>query len=78
MGGFAWPWVGACLLVLPLLVYFIAYIPYLELGHGIATQHLGPGYGWSLDEMQSQMFGYHFGLQAGIPPPRRGGAGRST
>jgi len=67
MGGFAWPWVGACLLVLPLLVYFLAYIPYLELGHGIATQHLGPGYGWSLDEMQSQMFGYHFGLQAGHP-----------
>ncbi|HEY8922114.1 MAG TPA: phospholipid carrier-dependent glycosyltransferase, partial [Candidatus Limnocylindria bacterium] len=67
LGGFAWPWVVACLLVLPLLVYFIAYIPYLELGHGIATQHLGPGYGWSLDEMQSQMFGYHFGLQAGHP-----------
>jgi predicted membrane-bound dolichyl-phosphate-mannose-protein mannosyltransferase/Gpi18-like mannosyltransferase len=67
MGGFAWPWVGACLLVLPLLVYFLAYIPYLQLGHGIATQHLGPGYGWSLDEMQSQMFGYHFGLQAGHP-----------
>ncbi|MEP7041219.1 MAG: phospholipid carrier-dependent glycosyltransferase, partial [Chloroflexota bacterium] len=63
MGGFAWPWVGACLLVVPLLIYFIAYIPYLELGHGIATQHLGPGYAWSLDEMQSQMFGYHFGLQ---------------
>ena len=67
MAGFAWPWVGACLLVLPLLIYFLAYIPYLELGHGIATQNLGPGYGWSLDEMQSQMFGYHFGLQAGHP-----------
>ena len=67
MAGFAWPWVGACLLVLPLLVYFVAYIPYLQLGHGIATQDLGPGYGWSLDEMQSQMFGYHFGLQAGHP-----------
>jgi predicted membrane-bound dolichyl-phosphate-mannose-protein mannosyltransferase len=67
MGGFAWPWVGACLLVLPLLIYFIAYIPYLQLGHGIATQNLGPGYGWSLDELQSQMFGYHFGLQAGHP-----------
>jgi predicted membrane-bound dolichyl-phosphate-mannose-protein mannosyltransferase len=67
MAGFAWPWVGACLLVLPLLIYFVAYIPYLQLGHGIATQNLGPGYGWSLDEMQSQMFGYHFGLQAGHP-----------
>ena len=67
LGGFAWPWVGACLLVLPLLIYFVTYIPYLQLGHGIATQNLGPGYGWSLDEMQSQMFGYHFGLQAGHP-----------
>jgi predicted membrane-bound dolichyl-phosphate-mannose-protein mannosyltransferase len=67
LGGFAWPWVGACLLVLPLLIYFVAYIPYLQLGHGIATQNLGPGYGWSLDELQSQMFGYHFGLQAGHP-----------
>jgi predicted membrane-bound dolichyl-phosphate-mannose-protein mannosyltransferase len=67
MAGFAWPWVGACLLVLPLLIYFIAYIPYLQLGHAIATVHQGPGYGWSLDELQSQMFGYHFGLQAGHP-----------
>jgi predicted membrane-bound dolichyl-phosphate-mannose-protein mannosyltransferase len=67
MGGFAWPWVGACLLVLPLLVYFVAYIPYLELGHAISIEHMGPGYGWSLDELQSQMFGYHFGLQAGHP-----------
>ncbi len=67
MGGFAWPWVAACLGVIPLLVYFLAYLPYLQLGHGIATQGLGPGYGWSLDELQSQMFGYHFGLQAGHP-----------
>ncbi len=67
MGGFSWPWVAACLGVIPLLVYFLAYVPYLQLGHGIATQGLGPGYGWSLDEMQSQMFGYHFGLQAGHP-----------
>ncbi|MEX0626408.1 MAG: phospholipid carrier-dependent glycosyltransferase [Chloroflexota bacterium] len=67
MAGFAWPWVGACLLVVPLLIYFVAYIPYLQLGHGISIEKLGPGYGWSLDEMQSQMFGYHFGLQAGHP-----------
>ncbi len=67
MAGFAWPWVTACLLVVPLLVYFIAYIPYLQLGHAIATVNQGPGYGWSLDELQSQMFGYHFGLQAGHP-----------
>jgi len=67
MAGFAWPWVFACLVVLPLLVYFVAYIPYLQLGHAIATVNQGPGYGWSLDELQSQMFGYHFGLQAGHP-----------
>jgi len=67
LAGFAWPWVGACLLVIPLLVYFLAYVPYLQLGHAISIEGLGPGYGWSLDEMQSQMFGYHFGLQAGHP-----------
>jgi predicted membrane-bound dolichyl-phosphate-mannose-protein mannosyltransferase len=67
MAGFAWPWVAACLLVIPLLIYFVAYIPYLQLGHAIATVNQGPGYGWSLDELQSQMFGYHFGLQAGHP-----------
>jgi hypothetical protein len=65
LGGFAWPWVGAALLVIPLLVYFLTYVPYLQLGHGIATVGQGPGYGWSLDELHSQMFGYHFGLQAG-------------
>ncbi|MEO8252552.1 MAG: phospholipid carrier-dependent glycosyltransferase, partial [Chloroflexota bacterium] len=43
MAGFAWPWVGACLLVLPLLIYFVSYIPYLQLGHAIATQNQGPG-----------------------------------
>jgi dolichyl-phosphate-mannose--protein O-mannosyl transferase len=67
MSGFAWPWVAACLVVLPLLVYFVAYIPYLHLGHSIAIPNTGPGYGWSLDELQAQMFGYHFGLQAGHP-----------
>jgi predicted membrane-bound dolichyl-phosphate-mannose-protein mannosyltransferase len=67
MGGFAWPWIGACLLVIPLLVYFLSWIPYLQLGHGIATQGLGPGYGWSLDELHAQAFGFHFGLTAGHP-----------
>ena len=65
LGGFAWAWVGACLVVVPLLVYFLAYVPYLELGHAIAGPDAGPGYGWSLDELHAQMFGYHFGLQAG-------------
>jgi len=67
MAGFAWPWIGACLLILPLLVYFIAYIPYLELGHAIALKDTGPGYGWSLDELHAQMFAYHFDLQSGHP-----------
>jgi predicted membrane-bound dolichyl-phosphate-mannose-protein mannosyltransferase len=66
LAGFAWPWVGACLLVIPLLVYFLAYIPYLQLGHSVSIPG-GPGYGWSLDELQVQMFAYHFGLQAGHP-----------
>ena len=65
MGGFAWPWVGAALAVIPLVVYFLAYVPYLQLGHGIAGPDAGPGYGWSLEELHAQMFGYHFGLQAG-------------
>ena len=67
MAGFAWPWIGACLAVIPLLVYFVVYIPYLELGHHIAGASSGPGYGWTLDELHAQMFGYHFGLQAGHP-----------
>jgi predicted membrane-bound dolichyl-phosphate-mannose-protein mannosyltransferase/Gpi18-like mannosyltransferase len=67
LAGFGWPWVAACLLVLPLLVYFVVYIPYLQLGHTVALPDHGPGYGWSLDEMQAQMFGYHFGLTAGHP-----------
>ena len=33
MGGFAWPWVGACLLIVPLRRLLPDYIPYLELGH---------------------------------------------
>jgi hypothetical protein len=64
MGGFAWSWVGACLLVIPLTVYGLSYVPYLQLGHDWALSG-GPGYGWSLDELHAQMFGYHFNLQAG-------------
>ena len=64
MGGFAWPWVGACLLVIPLVVYGLTYIPYLQLGHDWALGG-GPGYGWSIDELHAQMFGYHFNLTAG-------------
>jgi hypothetical protein len=65
MAGFAWPWIGASLAVIPLAVYFLTYLPYLQLGHPIAGPDAGPGYGWSLDELHAQMFGYHFGLQAG-------------
>jgi hypothetical protein len=64
MGGFAWSWVGACLFVIPLTVYGLSYVPYLQLGHDWAVAG-GPGYGWSLDELHAQMFGYHFNLQAG-------------
>jgi predicted membrane-bound dolichyl-phosphate-mannose-protein mannosyltransferase len=64
MGGFAWPWVGACLIIIPLVVYGLAYIPYLQFGHDWALPG-GPGYGWSLDELHAQMFGYHFNLKAG-------------
>lgn len=64
MGGFAWSWVAACLLVIPLVVYALSYIPYLQLGHDWAITG-GPGYGWSLDELHAQMFGYHFNLKAG-------------
>ncbi len=64
MGGFAWSWVGASLVIVPLVVYALAYIPYLQLGHDWAVGG-GPGYGWSLDELHAQMFGYHFNLTAG-------------
>jgi predicted membrane-bound dolichyl-phosphate-mannose-protein mannosyltransferase/Gpi18-like mannosyltransferase len=66
LAGFAWPWMGACLVVIPLVVYFVAYIPYLQLGHSASIPG-GPGYSWSLDELQVQMFSYHFNLQAGHP-----------
>ena len=61
----AGPWIGACLLVIPLAVYALSYVPYLQLGHAFAGGPAGPGYGWSLDELHAQMFGYHFGLTAG-------------
>ncbi len=64
MGGFAWSWVGACLVIVPLVVYGLTYIPYLQLGHDWAVGG-GPGYSWSVDELHAQMFGYHFNLTAG-------------
>jgi 4-amino-4-deoxy-L-arabinose transferase-like glycosyltransferase len=65
MGGFGWSWVGACLVIVPLVVYGLSYVPYLELGHPWAGPSAGPGYGWSVDELHAQMFGYHFNLQSG-------------
>ena len=65
MGGFAWSWIGACLLVIPLAVYALSYVPYLQLGHAFAGGPSGAGYGWSIDELHAQMFNYHFGLTAG-------------
>jgi Gpi18-like mannosyltransferase/predicted membrane-bound dolichyl-phosphate-mannose-protein mannosyltransferase len=67
LGGFGWAWIGACLVILPLIVYGLLYLPYLALGHAWAGPGSGPGYGWTVDELHSQMFGYHFGLQAGHP-----------
>ena len=67
MGGFSWPWIGACLLVVPLVVYTLTFVPYLQLGHTFARPDAGPGYGWSLEELHVQMFSYHFGLLAGHP-----------
>ncbi len=64
LGGFTWSWVGACLIVIPLTVYALTYIPYLQLGHGWAVGG-GPGYGWSLDELHAQMYSYHYNLTAG-------------
>jgi len=65
MAGFAWPWIFVCLLVLPLAVYVATYIPWLQVGHSFAIPNSGPGYAWSMDELHAQMFGYHYGLQAG-------------
>lgn len=65
MAGFAWPWVFACLLIVPLAVYVATFIPWLDVGHTFAIPNVGPGYGWSLDEMHAQAFGFHYGQQAG-------------
>jgi predicted membrane-bound dolichyl-phosphate-mannose-protein mannosyltransferase len=65
MGGFAWPWIFCCLVVIPVAAYVATYIPWLNIGHGIAIPDGGVGYGWTLDELHAQMFNYHFGLQAG-------------
>jgi Gpi18-like mannosyltransferase/predicted membrane-bound dolichyl-phosphate-mannose-protein mannosyltransferase len=64
MAGFSWPWIFCCLVVIPVGVYVATYIPWLSLGHNLALEG-GIGYGWSLEELHGQMFGYHFGLQAG-------------
>jgi predicted membrane-bound dolichyl-phosphate-mannose-protein mannosyltransferase len=64
LGGFAWAWAGACLVMVPLAVYALTYIPYLQLGHDW-TAAGGPGYGWSIEELHAQMFGYHYNLTAG-------------
>ena len=64
LGGFAWAWAGACLVMVPLTVYALTYVPYLQLGHDWAAAG-GPGYGWSIEELHAQMFGYHYNLTAG-------------
>ncbi len=64
MSGFAWSWAGACLVIVPLTVYALSYVPYLQLGHDWTVAG-GPAYGWSIEELHAQMFGYHFNLTAG-------------
>jgi 4-amino-4-deoxy-L-arabinose transferase-like glycosyltransferase len=64
LGGFSWSWVGVCLIVVPLVVYGLSYVPYLQLGHDWTVSG-GPAYGWSVEELHAQMFGYHFNLTAG-------------
>ena len=65
MAGFAWAWAGACLVIVPLTIYALSYLPYVALGHPWAGPDAGPGYGWSVDQLHRQMFGYHFNLTAG-------------
>ncbi|HSK94120.1 MAG TPA: hypothetical protein VLA76_08705, partial [Candidatus Angelobacter sp.] len=65
LGGFSWAWIGACLVIVPLAVYALSYLPYVALGHPWAGPDAGPGYGWSVDSLHRQMFGYHFNLTAG-------------
>ena len=65
LGGFAWAWAGACLVIIPLAVYALSYLPYVALGHSWAGPDAGPGYGWSVEQLHRQMFGYHFNLTAG-------------
>ena len=67
MGGFSWAWIGASLFVVPMVVYTLTFIPYLQLGHTFTENNIGPGYGWSFEELHTQMFGYHFELQSGHP-----------
>jgi hypothetical protein len=65
LGGFGWAWIGASLVVIPLAVYALSYLPYVALGHPWAGPDAGPGYGWSVDQLHRQMYGYHFNLTAG-------------
>ena len=73
MAGFAWPSVFACLLVLP-LIYFLAYIPYLQLSG--ADHHRQPGAATAGRSTSSSRGVRSLRLQRGTPAPPRGGAGR--
>ena len=41
MTGFAWPWIFACLFIIPTAVYVATYIPWLALGHTFAIARRG-------------------------------------
>ena len=64
MHGLSWAWIGVCLLAIPLFIYGLTYVPYLQLGHPLIGSG-GPGHGWSLEELHVQMFNYHFNLTRG-------------
>ncbi|OLC53297.1 MAG: hypothetical protein AUH85_14500 [Chloroflexi bacterium 13_1_40CM_4_68_4] len=53
-----------CFVAVPVAIYLVSYLPWLGLGHGITES---PNGGWSLIELQKQMYSYHSGLTAPHP-----------
>ncbi len=52
-----------CFIAVPLAIYLASYLPWFGLGHGITTSDNG----WSLLELQRQMYEYHSQLTAPHP-----------
>ena len=66
MAGFAWPWVGACLVMCRCWSTASPTSPTCSSATG-SRQDWRPGYSWSLDELHAQMFGYHFTCPRATP-----------